>query len=165
MLLPIPTTSSSSATYGLIANKLPAVCGAGADTCIRTAQRRETLGGGRESSSPPNYRGCRHAKGQLQKRRSQKAPKTTTGRVFSSNLPTPGASFAAALRGSTQQQQRSQALQVSVSSPPAAKKQCPVSWTAATKRSVISDYKCKRFVAEQNVGSSNDGSTAHYDKV
>jgi hypothetical protein len=41
----------------------------------------------------------------------------------SSNLTTPGASFAAALRGSTQQQQRLQALQVPVASPPVAKKQ------------------------------------------
>jgi hypothetical protein len=48
---------------------------------------------------------------------------TTTGRVFSSNLTTPGVSFAAALRGSTQQQQRPQALQVTVASPPVMKKE------------------------------------------
>jgi hypothetical protein len=54
-----------------------------------------------EKVHPANYRGCRHAKEELQKRKSQRTPKTTTGRVFSSNLTTPSVSFAAALRGST----------------------------------------------------------------
>jgi hypothetical protein len=43
MLLLSATTASSSAISGLIANKLPAVCGAKAHTCTGTAQRRETL--------------------------------------------------------------------------------------------------------------------------
>jgi hypothetical protein len=64
-----------------------------------------------EKAHPANYRGCRHAKEELQKRKSQITPKTTTGRVFS-NLTTPGISFAAALRGSTAQQQRPQARQI-----------------------------------------------------
>jgi hypothetical protein len=42
---------------------------------------------------------------ELQKRKAQRAPKTATGRVFSSNLTTPGVSFAAALRGGAAQQQ------------------------------------------------------------
>jgi hypothetical protein len=58
------------------------------------------LAGG-EKVHPANYHGCRHAKEQLQKRKSQRTPKTTTGRVFSSNLTTPGVSFVAALQGST----------------------------------------------------------------
>jgi hypothetical protein len=45
--------------------------------------------------------------------------KTTTGRVFSSNLTMPGVSFAAALRGSTAQKQQPQARQVPVADPPA----------------------------------------------
>jgi hypothetical protein len=65
-----------------------------------------------------NYRGCRHAK-ELQKKKSQRRPKTTTGRVFSFNLTTPGVFFAAALRGSTTQQQQPQARQVPVADPPA----------------------------------------------
>jgi hypothetical protein len=77
----------------------------------------------REKAHPANYRGCRHAKEHLQKRKSQGTPKTTTGRAFSSNLTTTGVSFAAALRGSTQKQQRPQALQVTVESPSIAKKQ------------------------------------------
>jgi hypothetical protein len=59
-----------------------------------------------------NNRGCRHAKEELQKRKSQRTPKTTTGRVFSSNRTTPGISFLAALRGSTQQKQQPQAQQI-----------------------------------------------------
>jgi hypothetical protein len=52
-----------------------------------------------EKAHPANYRGCRHAKEELQKRKSQRTPKTTTGRVFSLNLTTLSISFAAALRG------------------------------------------------------------------
>jgi hypothetical protein len=54
-----------------------------------------------EKAHPANYRGCKHAKEQLQKRKTQRTPKTTKRSVFSSNVTTPGASFAAALRGST----------------------------------------------------------------
>jgi hypothetical protein len=50
-----------------------------------------------EKAHLANYRGCRHGKEQLQKRKSQRIPKTTTGMVFSSNLTTPGVSFVAAL--------------------------------------------------------------------
>jgi hypothetical protein len=64
-----------------------------------------------------NYRGCSHAKEELQKK-LQRAPKTTTGRVFSSVRTTPGVSFAAALRGSGDQQQQPQANQVPVATLP-----------------------------------------------
>jgi hypothetical protein len=64
----------------------------------------QLLAGGRKKPHPANYRGCRHAKEELQKKKSQRAPKTTTGKVFSSALTTPGVSFAAALRGSIDQQ-------------------------------------------------------------
>jgi hypothetical protein len=43
MLFHRATTASSSTMSGLIANNLPALCGAGDYTCKRTAQRRETL--------------------------------------------------------------------------------------------------------------------------
>jgi hypothetical protein len=73
---------------------------------------------------PANYRGCRHAKEELQRRKTQRTPKTTTGRVSSSNIITPGVSFAAALRGSEdQQQQQPQASQVPVAPPPTTVKQ------------------------------------------
>jgi hypothetical protein len=73
-----------------------------------------------EKAHPANYRGCKHVREELQKRKAQKTPKTTTGRVFSSYRITPGVSFAAALRGSAeQQQQQPQANRAPVTSPPA----------------------------------------------
>jgi hypothetical protein len=51
-----------------------------------------------EKPDPANYRGFRHAKEELQKKKLQRAPKPTTGRVFSSNTVTPGVSYAAAHR-------------------------------------------------------------------
>jgi hypothetical protein len=50
----------------------------------------------------------------MQRRKSQRTPRTTTGRVFSSNLSTPHMSFAAALRGAREEQQQPQILQVAV---------------------------------------------------
>jgi hypothetical protein len=50
-----------------------------------------------EKPHPANYRGCSHAKEELQKKKLQRAPKPTTRRVFSSNPITPGVSFVAAL--------------------------------------------------------------------
>jgi hypothetical protein len=48
----------------------------------------------------------------MQKKKSQRTPKTTTGRLFSSKLTTPGMSFVAALRGKTEEQQQPQTHQV-----------------------------------------------------
>jgi hypothetical protein len=71
-----------------------------------------------EKPHPANYRCCRYAKEELQRRKTQRTPKTTTGRVFSSNIITPGVSFAAALRGSGHQQQpQPQTSQVPVAPP------------------------------------------------
>jgi hypothetical protein len=71
---------------------------------------------------PANYRGCRHDKEELQGRKTQRTPKTTTGRGFS-NIITPNVSFAAALRGSGDQQQQPQTSKVPVASPPTTAKQ------------------------------------------
>jgi hypothetical protein len=72
-----------------------------------------------ENPHPANYRGCSHAKEELQKKKLQRAPKTTTGRVFSSVRTTLGVSFAAALRGSGDQyQSQPQKSQVPVAPPP-----------------------------------------------
>jgi hypothetical protein len=53
---------------------------------------------------PSNYRGCRHAKEEMRKRKSQGTAKTTTGRVFSSSHTSPEP-FATVLCSNTQQQQ------------------------------------------------------------
>jgi hypothetical protein len=74
-----------------------------------------------EKPHPANYRGCRHAKEELQKSKLRRAPKTSTGRMFTSILTTPGVSFVAALRGSAAQQQQPQACQVTVADPPVGK--------------------------------------------
>jgi hypothetical protein len=56
-----------------------------------------------QKAHPAKYRGCKDVKDETQKRKSQRTSKTTMGKVFS-NLTTPGVSFTAALRGSTEQQ-------------------------------------------------------------
>jgi hypothetical protein len=48
----------------------------------------------------------------MQKNKSQKTPRTAMGRVFSSNLTNLGMSFAAALRGKTEEQQQTRTHQV-----------------------------------------------------
>jgi hypothetical protein len=75
-----------------------------------------------ERPHPANYRGCRHAKEELQRKKLQRAPKPTTGRVFSSNTVTPGVSFAAALGGGASQEQRPLTRQLPVAVPPQARK-------------------------------------------
>jgi hypothetical protein len=75
-----------------------------------------------EEPHPANYRGCRHAKEELQKKKSQRSLKPTAGRVFSSKLIIPGVSFAAALQGSTTQGQRPLTRQLPVAVPSEAMK-------------------------------------------
>jgi hypothetical protein len=48
----------------------------------------------------------------MHKKKSQRRPKTTAGRLIPSKLATPGMSFAAALRGKTEEQQQPQIHQV-----------------------------------------------------
>jgi hypothetical protein len=52
-----------------------------------------------EKPHPANYRGCKRAKEELRKKKSEVTPKTSSGRVYSSNPVKPHLSFAAALRG------------------------------------------------------------------
>jgi hypothetical protein len=76
-----------------------------------------------EKHHPYNYRGCTHVKEKMPSRKSQRTPKTTTGRLFSIKLAIPGVPFAAALRGSAkQQQQQPEANQVPVACPPVTRK-------------------------------------------
>jgi hypothetical protein len=65
-----------------------------------------------EKIHPTNYQGCRHAKEEMQKKKSQRTPKTTTGMEFSTNLITPGMCFAVVLRDKTEKQQQPQTHQV-----------------------------------------------------
>jgi hypothetical protein len=52
-----------------------------------------------------NYRVCRPSK-EMQKKKSQRTPRTTTGRVFSSNLTNKSTSYSVALRNKTEEQQQ-----------------------------------------------------------
>jgi hypothetical protein len=52
-----------------------------------------------ETAHPANYRGCRHAKETMRKKKPQETFKGTTGRVFSSTFTKPHQCFAAELRG------------------------------------------------------------------
>jgi hypothetical protein len=52
-----------------------------------------------EEAHSANYYGCRYTKEEMQKRKSQGKTKTTTQKVFSTNIATPDVSFVAMLRG------------------------------------------------------------------
>jgi hypothetical protein len=75
----------------LTASNLTAACDEGTVTLTRSAPTycNCRLAEG-EKPYLANYRDCGHAK-EMQKK-SQRTPRTTTGRVFSSNLTTPGVS-------------------------------------------------------------------------
>jgi hypothetical protein len=72
-----------------------------------------------EKAHPANYRGCKHAKKEMWKRKPQTTPKPTAGRVFSSNQVKPRLSFAAALRGQGRQPLQEEAPATSNSEPAA----------------------------------------------
>jgi hypothetical protein len=56
-----------------------------------------------DTPHPPSDRGCSHAKGELQKRRAQRAPNGSSGRMFLSKFTSPEKTHTAALRHDTQQ--------------------------------------------------------------
>jgi hypothetical protein len=64
-----------------------------------------------------NYRGCKHAKEEMEKKKPQATPKPTAGRVFSANPVKPYLSFAAALRGQRNQSPHEEAPAASNSEP------------------------------------------------
>jgi hypothetical protein len=64
-------------------------------------------------------------KEEMQKKKSQKIFRTTTGRMFSSNLTTPDMSSAEALRGRTEELQQPQTHQVAVAGPAAMEPRVP----------------------------------------
>jgi hypothetical protein len=116
-----------------------------------------------EKPHPANFRGCKHAKDELQKKKSQRTPKTTTGRVFSSNLTMTGVSFAA-LPGSTAQTTTAGAPSSCDRSTCRNKIEHPGVWTTTKRRSVSSGSNCKQPTSRQYVESSNCGTT-NYDRV
>jgi hypothetical protein len=57
-----------------------------------------------ERPHPSNYRGCSHAKEEIQRKSQQSSNREPTRRKLSTGYVTPGKSFAAALRNNPQQQ-------------------------------------------------------------
>jgi hypothetical protein len=74
-----------------------------------------------ENAQPANYRGCKHAKEEMPKKKLQATPKHMSGRVFSYNPVKPHLSFAAALRCQGNQPPHKEAPAASFSEPPATK--------------------------------------------
>jgi hypothetical protein len=65
-----------------------------------------------EAAHPANYRGCKHAKEELLKKRKSQGPPKPAGRVFSSRTVQANVSFAAALRGHTAEHKQQEAAVV-----------------------------------------------------
>jgi hypothetical protein len=59
-----------------------------------------------EAAHPANYRGCKHAKEELIKKRKSQGPPKPAGRVLSSRPVQANVTFAAALRGHTAEQKQ-----------------------------------------------------------
>jgi hypothetical protein len=128
-----------------------------------------------EKAHPANYRVCRHPKEELQNSKSQGTPKATTGRVFSSNVTTPGISFAAAVRGSTAQEQRPQALQIPVADPssagrpnvpsPEQQQETDQSVRAAIVNSEPLDSMVRVVILVQQIMTDFNGAVSDKDKI
>jgi hypothetical protein len=149
MVLHIAITARSSATSEQTAINLPIVCGVRVVTCTRSVPRKEIIfhpsmlqlpvGGRRKMPHPANYLGCRYAK-EMQKRKSQRTPKTTTWRMFSSNLATPGVSFAVVFRGKTEKQQQPQTRQVAVAAPATTEQRVPSPYSSMTSNQQVRQF-------------------------
>jgi hypothetical protein len=71
-----------------------------------------------ETVHPANYRGYRHAKEEMRKKKPQGTSKSTTGRVFPSTFIKPHLSFTAALRGQVDQLHQEAVASTSKPEPP-----------------------------------------------
>jgi hypothetical protein len=151
---------------GLTASNLPVVHGVGAVSCTRNARRGQysidtlmlllQVGGRRGTLS---LQLSRHAKEERRKRKLQRAPKTTIGRVFSSSHTTPGLSSAAVLHNNTQQAQPQ---------PPSIAQAFTPSREAQPTRgtqSVSSGSECKQFASGGHVHSSRKDISADHDRA
>jgi hypothetical protein len=112
-------TASRSATACPSASNLPSPCAAGVVTAQGVPRERENIFhlnmlqlSVRGKRKPPSIQLLR-----LQKKKSQRTNRTTTERVFSSNLTTPGLSFAPAPQGKREEQQQPQTYQMAVAGP------------------------------------------------
>lgn len=111
-VLQLPTGSAMS---GQTASNTLVACGVSGATCTKSVQRKRmrsqrlaaaTTFWRMVSDHIHPHRGCSHTKEEMLQWRTQRSSKKgPTGKLFSSKHIVPGQSFAAALRGDSQQQQ------------------------------------------------------------
>jgi hypothetical protein len=88
---------------------LPSACDAGRSPVQGVPPQRAATVGWREVKTPTSkLSGLQTHEGGDAEKKSQRTPRTTSGRDFSSNLRTPGMSFEATLRGKTEERQQPQ---------------------------------------------------------
>jgi hypothetical protein len=175
MILRSVITVSSSATSGKIASNLPAACGAETVTCTRIAPRKEihlplqhaanASWWKEENPIPQNYRGCKHATEEMQKRIRREHPGPQRQGC---SLPTSPPQACPSQRRSEARQRNSSSLghirwHVPLQLNPGSLR--PYLTRTAEDRPVSLSSKYKQFVSEQNVESSSNGSTADYDSL
>jgi hypothetical protein len=129
-----------------------------------------------EKAHPANYRGCSHAKEEMQKTKVQRTQKPPTGMVFSATRTTTGVSFAAALRGKSEDQQQPAARQVMAASgapqtrtsaPPPLPKQQPTgqSAQACNVNSLPLDNMLRAITVVQQIMAEFSGAVPKQDKI
>jgi hypothetical protein len=102
----------------------------------------------------------------MHKKNSQRTPRTTTGRVFSSNLTTPGMSFGAALRSKIEEQQQSRIYQVA--GPDKMEPRVPAALTQHEQQKTGQSVRAPNvntLSLDKKVESSSNGIAADYDRV
>jgi hypothetical protein len=109
-----------------------------------------------EKSHSANYRGCRHAKEELQKKKLQRTTKPTNGRAFSSNFISPCVSFVAVRQGNARATV-SDTPTTSFSSTPSQEIECRDPCTGTRNRSVSSGSNRKQSTPRQYARRQNSG--------
>jgi hypothetical protein len=115
---------------------------------------------------PANYRGCKHAKDEMRKKKPHATPKPMAGRVFSFNSFKPHLSFAAALRGQSNKKPREEEPAAMNSKPAATKLNVQETGRSVQAQVVNSDsLEMFRALSEvQQIMAELKGSASEEDK-
>jgi hypothetical protein len=115
---------------------------------------------------PANYRGCRHAKEEMRrKKKPQGRPQNTTGRVFSSTFIKPTVSFAAALRGQTEQQRQQEEAASGSETPKLGRKERGQPVPAPIVNSELQDKAFRSLAVVQQIMKELKGAVSEEDTV
>jgi hypothetical protein len=111
------------------------------------------------------YRGCKHAREEMRKKKPQGTPKTTSGRVFSSNPVKTHLSFAAALRGQAETKPQQEAAVISTNTS-GAKADEQATGKSVQNPNVNSDYLeiLRAFSVAQHIMAELKGSASEEDR-